>query len=234
MPDDSQLGPYVFPGGHLSDKILITLGNAVYIRQTELTPSLRGRLIRLASFVNPVYANMQRLRLSVYNTPRVIDCSVNGDDWLVLPRGCLDRILETLKSARVPWEIVDKRQEGAKQEFLHFAGELREEQRLAANALIQHEVGVLSAGTAFGKTVLAAWMIAERKVSTLVLVNRKELQSQWVARLSQFLEISPKEIGRIGGGKSGANGRLDVAVIQSLARMEDNFLAVALKPYGLS
>ena len=233
VPDGSQLGPYAFPEGHLSDKILITLGNAAYIRQTELTPSLRGRLIRLASFVNPVYANMQRLRLSVYKTPRVIDCSVNGDDWLVLPRGCLDRILETLKSARVSWDIVDKRQEGAKQEFLHFAGELREEQRLAANALIQHEVGVLSAGTAFGKTVLAAWMIAERKVSTLVLVNRKELQSQWVARLSQFLEISPKEIGRIGGGKSGANGRLDVAVIQSLARMEDNFLAVALKPYGL-
>ena len=58
----------------------------------------------------------------------------------------------------------------------------------------------MAAGTAFGKTVVAAYMIAERKVNTLVLVNRRQLQLQWGARLAEFLGITEREIGRIGGG----------------------------------
>ena len=232
-PSDSKPGrQYELPEEHISDKLQITLGNAVYIRQTELTPTLRGRLIRLAAFVNPVYADMQRLRLNVYNTPRVIDRSVNGDDYLILPRGCLDGALKTIRDDGAEWEIADKRVEGEPVKGLEFVGELREEQRLAAQALVKHDTGVLAAGTAFGKTVLAAWMIAERKVPTLVLVNRRQLQSQWIERLSQFLGLSKKEIGRIGGGTHKANGRLDVAVIQTFSRMEDAFLAATLKGYG--
>jgi superfamily II DNA or RNA helicase len=41
---------------------------------------------------------------------------------------------------------------------------------------------------------------------------------QWVAQLSLFLEIEPKEIGEIGGGRRRRNGRLDVAMLQSLVR----------------
>ena len=223
---------YELPMEHLSDKIQITLANAIYIRQTELTPSLRGRLIRLAAFVNPEYANMQRLRLSVYNTPRIIDRSVNGDEHLILPRGCLDGAIETMRGAGAEFEIADRRQSGTPLEGIAFAGELRDEQRLAANELAKYDTGVLAAGTAFGKTVLAAWIIAKRKVSTLVLVNRRELQSQWVERLSQFLGVHKRDIGRIGGGAHKANGRLDVAVIQTFSRMEDSFLAAAVKCYG--
>lgn len=223
---------YDLPDEHVSDKLQITLANAVYIRQTELTPTLRGRLIRLAAFANPVYANMQRLRLNVYNTPRIIDRSVNGDDYLILPRGCLDGAIETIRCEGAAFDISDKRLEGAPLDGLHFAGELREEQRLAALELIKHDTGVLAAGTAFGKTVLAAWVIAERKVPTLVLVNRRQLQSQWVERLSQFLDIPKKEIGRIGGGADKANGRIDVAIMQTFTRMKDAFLAAALKGYG--
>lgn len=223
---------YALPEGHMSDKIEITLGNAVYIRQTELTPDLRGRLIRLAAFANPVYANMQRLRLNVYNTPRVIDRSVNGDNHLILPRGCFDGVLATLRAEGAAYEVRDRRQTGVSLEGVSFTGTLRDEQRLAANELAKYETGVLAAGTAFGKTVLAAWMIAERKVSTLVLVNRRELQSQWVERLSQFLDIPKREIGRIGGGVNKASGRLDVAVIQTFSRMEDAFLVASVKGYG--
>lgn len=222
---------YEFPSEAVADKIQITLGNAVYLRQTELTPTLRGRLIRLASFVNPKYAEMQRLRLSVSATPRVIDCSLNGDDHLVLPRGCFEKAVATIQAEGAPFEVVDRRQ-GGQSLAVSFAGELREEQRLAANALRAHETGVLAAGTAFGKTVLAAWLIAERKVSTLVLVNRRELQRQWIERLSQFLGIPKREIGRVGGGADRANGRLDVALVQSLTRLDGAFLANAVKGYG--
>jgi hypothetical protein len=50
---------------------------------------------------------MQRLRLNVYNTPRVIDRSVNGDDYLILPRGCLDGALKTIRDEGAAWNIVD-------------------------------------------------------------------------------------------------------------------------------
>ena len=82
--------------------------------------------------------------------------------------------------------------------------------------MLAHDTGVLSATTAFGKTVVAAWLIAQRGVSTLVLVHRRQLLEQWVERLSAFLGLPAKDIGRIGGGRRKPTGLLDVAVIQSL------------------
>jgi superfamily II DNA or RNA helicase/very-short-patch-repair endonuclease len=99
-----------------------------------------------------------------------------------------------------------------------FQGTLRPEQKAAADAMLGHEIGVLAATTAFGKTVVAAWLIAKRGVNTLVLVHRRQLLDQWVERLSTFLNINSREIGRIGGGRRKPTGRLDVAVIQSLVR----------------
>ncbi len=84
--------------------------------------------------------------------------------------------------------------------------------------MLAHDTGVLSATTAFGKTVVAAWLIAECAVNTLVLVHRRQLVDQWIERLSSFLGLSKKEIGQIGGGKRRVTGKLDVAVIQSLVR----------------
>ena len=72
--------------------------------------------------------------------------------------------------------------------------------------MLAHDTGVLSATTAFGKTVVAAWLIAERKVNTLVLVHRRQLQEQWVERLAAFLGLPAKAIGRIGGGAKSQPG----------------------------
>ena len=108
--------------------------------------------------------------------------------------------MDVLKGAGAECAVEDKRLSGRPIEC-SFVGELRPEQRAAAKAMLAYDTGVLAAGTAFGKTVLAAWMIAERKVNTLVLVNRKPLADQWVERLSQFLGIPKKDIGRWGGGR---------------------------------
>ncbi len=92
------------------------------------------------------------------------------------------------------------------------------EQAVAARNLLAHDTGVLAATTAFGKTVVASWLIAQRGVNTLVLVHRRQLQEQWVERLAAFLGLPPKVIGRIGGGRKKPTGSLDVAIIQSLVR----------------
>ncbi len=90
----------------------------------------------------------------------------------------------------------------------------------AADAMLKHETGVLAATTAFGKTVVAAWLIALRGVNTLVLVHRRQLLDQWVERLAEFLDLPEKSIGRIGGGRKKPTGVVDVAVIQSLVRKD--------------
>jgi len=86
------------------------------------------------------------------------------------------------------------------------------------NALLPHDIGVLAATTAFGKTVVAARMIAERGVNVLVLVHRRQLMDQWIERLGAFLNTAPGMIGKIGGGKRKPSGLIDIALIQSLVR----------------
>ena len=89
---------------------------------------------------------------------------------------------------------------------------------MAADALAEHDIGVLAATTAFGKTVVAAGLIARRGVNTLVLVHRRQLLDQWIERLSTFLGLPRKSIGRIGGGRNAPTGVVDVAIIQSLVK----------------
>ena len=99
-----------------------------------------------------------------------------------------------------------------------FQGDLRPQQQMAASAMLAHDTGVLAATTAFGKTVVAAWLIAERGVNALILVHRKQLMEQWTDRLCEILDITEREIGRLGGGRKKLKGRIDIATIQSLIR----------------
>src|SRR5207302_7845138 len=81
-----------------------------------------------------------------------------------------------------------------------------------------HDTGVLAATTAFGKTVIAAWLIAKRAVNTLVPVHCRELQEQWIARVATFLGLAARDIGRISGGRKKPTGIIDVALMQSMVR----------------
>ena len=112
---------------------------------------------------------------------------------------------------------MDERQNGSPLELM-FAGQLRADQETAVEAMLRHDIGVLQASTAFGKTVVAAAILAQRGVNTLVLVHRAELLRQWQERLQTFLDVPPEAIGCIGGGKVKPTGHLDIAVMQSLVR----------------
>jgi len=201
--------------GPLPASIDLVLSNQIYVPKSDLTPSLRNRLIRLAAFQNPEFYQAQAMRLSTYGKPRIISCCEDFPKHLGLPRGCLDELLALFQSLKVETRLTDQRYIGTPLE-LQFHGELRPEQQQAADALLQYETGVLAASTAFGKTVVAAYLIAQRKTNTLVVVHRRQLLDQWVNMLSQFLEVAPKEIGQIGGGKRKPTGEIDVAMVQSL------------------
>ena len=157
------------------------------------------------------------MRLATYDKPRVIACAEDHSHHIGLPRGCLDEAWGTLSDLGIRATVRDERYAGRPLDVT-FQGELRTDQTAAAHAMLGHDTGVLAATTAFGKTVVAAWLIARRGVNTLVLVHRRQLLDQWIERLSAFLGIPAKSIGRIGGGRSRPTGQLDVAIIQSLVR----------------
>ncbi len=205
------------PAAELPTKLELTLSNQVYLPKADLPPALRNRLMRLAAFQNPEFYKAESMRLPTWGKPRVISCAENYDNHLALPRGCLEDIQSLLHGLKVDAPIRDERVAGTTIDVA-FHGELRYEQKAAMRKLLCNDTGVLAATTAFGKTVVAISMIAERGVNTLVLVHRRQLLDQWVDRLSEFLGISPKSIGRAGGGRKKLTGQIDVAILQSLVR----------------
>jgi superfamily II DNA or RNA helicase/very-short-patch-repair endonuclease len=203
--------------GELPEHIELILANQIYIAKEGLSSALRNRLLRVAAFQNPEFYKAQAMRLSTYGKPRVIACAEDHAHHIALPRGCLDDVRAALADLRIRAVIRDERN-GGRPLDVKFEGELRPEQKTAAEAMLAHDTGVLAATTAFGKTVVAAWLIAQREVNTLVLVHRRQLLDQWIERLSAFLGMPATSIGRIGGGRSRPTGLLDVAIIQSLVR----------------
>jgi superfamily II DNA or RNA helicase/very-short-patch-repair endonuclease len=203
--------------GPLPESIELVLGNQVYIAKDLLSPGLRNRLLRLAAFQNPEFYKAQAMRLPTHDKPRIVACAEDHPRYIGLPRGCLEDVHDLLSDLKIKPVIRDERY-GGKLLGVSFRGELRPEQKAAADAMMAHDTGVLSATTAFGKTVVAAWLIAKRGVNTLVLVHRRQLLEQWVERLATFLALMAKDIGRIGGGRKRPTGMLDVALIQSLVR----------------
>jgi len=201
------------------DKISLVLADQLYFDRAGLSPATIARLIRLAAFQNPEFYRAQAMRLPTFGKPRIISCAELHPRHVGLPRGCLDEVLELIKVLGTEAEIRDLRTAGNPLPLdTRFLGVLHGPQIKAFEALTPHDNGILAATTAFGKTVVAAALIARRARNTLVLVHRRELAAQWAERLKTFLNIDPKAIGIIGGGKRKPTGVIDIALIQSLAR----------------
>lgn len=193
------------------------LAQQLFVEKEGVPSPLLNQIKRLAAFQNPEFFKRQSLRLSTALTPRVISCAEETEDYLVLPRGCVEELRRLLLEYGVELVVEDKRENGRGLEAT-FQGKLTGSQRQAARDLLAHDTGVLVAPPGTGKTVVGISLIARRACNTLVLVHRRPLLEQWVAQLAIFLGISPAEIGRIGAGRNKPTGRLDVAMLQSLVR----------------
>lgn len=195
------------------------LAQKLFVEKAGLPSPLLNQIKRLAAFQNPEFYKKQSMRLSTATTPRVIACAEDLPQHVGLPRGRQTELEALLQSYGVSVEVKDERAAGDRVGF-RFHGKLTAVQRRAADALLGHDIGVFVAPPGVGKTVVGTCLVAERGCSTLILVHRRPLLDQWLAQLSLFLGIEPKEIGQIGAGKKTGNGRIDVAMIQSLVRKE--------------
>ena len=223
--EDAEADPWTIPpsrkkkeeliSGPLPSSVRITRGNLLFVEKEGLPTAMLNRLHRLAAFQNPEFYRAQAMRLSTFDKPRVIRCAEEFPRHIGLPRGSLDEVLFFFKSHGIEVVLDDQRFPGHSIE-VKFHGQLRPEQKAAADTILMHDDGILCAPTAFGKTVIAAWLSASRKVNTLVLVHRRQLLDQWRERLATFLNLPVKSIGQIGGGRRRATGLIDVGIVQSL------------------
>lgn len=197
------------------DRIGVVLDRTIQITTIGLPSALTAEIKILGAFANPEFFQKQRLRLSTHNTPRVINCTEITTKGIALPRGCLDALTNLLASRGIGLDVNDCRTEGAESD-IRFLGSLTSDQSRAVESLAEKEAGVLVAPPGAGKTVMAIALMAKRGRSTLVLVHRKPLLDQWVARLSAFTGRPASEIGKIRSGKRSITGTLDVAMVQSL------------------
>ncbi len=220
----------------------ITYANQLYIPLKELPNPIINHFKRLAAFLNPEFYKKQAMRLSTYSTPRIISCAQIVDDYLVLPRGCIEEVQQVLQTHAIDVHIDDKSNHGRPIKT-EFNGELRKEQQEAIRLLTKQNIGVLQATPAFGKTVTAIGLIATYRVNTLILVHTKALLDQWQKRLETFLSIPHSQqiatkgkrarspIGILDSQKNTLAGFIDVALMQSCLKEGEG--KEFLRDYGL-
>jgi len=230
-------------------QINIVKANMLFIPKDEISQRALNRLKRLASFKNPMFYRQQAMRLSTYGHPPIISCADETTDYLCLPRGCERDLFTELEQFGIDVHLIDKTYCG-KRIDVAFKGHLRDEQFLALEQLLHHDIGILSGTTAFGKTVVAIKLIAERKVNTLILVDKVGLLRQWQERLSDFLIVNEtlpemaitagkkrgrkkktSVIGQLGAGKKALSAIVDIALMQSLSRQGE--VKDCVKDYGM-
>lgn len=237
-PKPETIGKSDFPSS-----ITLIKANMLYIPLSDLSARAVNYFKRMAAFHNPEFYAKQGMRLSTYDIPRIVSCSELTDNYLALPRGCEDDVVEVLKENNVPYFIEDKTNHG-RIVNVAFKGKLRDEQQKAMSCMLPHSIGTLSATTAFGKTIFAIAMIAQRRVNTLILVHRKSLLDQWKKQLEEFLKINEvvednserkrtnlSPIGELCSGKESLHGLIDIALIQSCQK--ENEVKSFVQDYGM-
>lgn len=230
----------------VSGKLSITISNLLYVRTGNLKPRLQNQIRRMAAFPNPVFFRNNTMGLSNYANSRYIYLGEDDAGYICIPRGLLEQLTDKCREAGITYVVDDKRCIGTP---IHatFTGELRKSQKKAVSTLLRYDNGILSAATAFGKTVVCSNLIAQKQVSTLILLESSALIEQWEKSIATFLSIDEdlpeyktktgrtkkrkSLVGVIQGAKDTSIGIVDIAMVGSLYK--EGELHPRLKDYGM-
>jgi superfamily II DNA or RNA helicase len=224
----------------------ITIANQIYIEVDNVKPRMQNQIRRLAAFGNPEFYKNQAMGYSTQGTARIISCSQDIDNYVCIPRGCEENLIEKLVDSGIIYKKEDCRQIG-RSISVSFCGELYPEQQKSADKMLKYDTGILGAATAFGKTAVGAYLVSARKVNTLILVHNTEIMKNWVEDFEKFLDINEEPpdyktptgrmkkrksvIGRLYAGHNSVTGIIDVAMISSLGKKGE--INQLVKDYGL-
>ena len=206
-------------------------GSSFSIEKSGIPSWMLSKFKHLASLHNPKFYINQKLRFSNHLTPRFIKCYREDFSHIHLPRGTFEEAEEMIQSVGSQLVWADRRPK-LDAIFFEFRGSLMPDQEKAMANMLSHDMGVLVAPPGSGKTVMGCHAIYKRKLPVLILSHRKPILEQWRKHLIEFLGLSPAQIGRIGGAGNRPSGVVDLAMLQTLARMEDEDLGNLFSNYG--
>ena len=230
----------------VSSAVEIIIADKVYVGTKDMKPRMQNALRRIAAFSNPDFYKKAAMGLSTKGIPRIVFCGYDDAGYICIPRALLDSVIDRFNEVYISFTLTDKRCTGMTLD-VSFNGTLYEEQMRAAKAILEHDNGILAATTSFGKTVVGAYMIAQRKTNTLILVHNTEIQKNWIEDLNKFLDVNAELpeyktktgrikkrkslIGNLHAGHNSMTGIIDVAIFSSLGKSDK--INPMLEQYGM-
>ncbi|WP_419673374.1 TOTE conflict system archaeo-eukaryotic primase domain-containing protein [Aliarcobacter butzleri] len=197
------------------EKIEIILEDYIYIPTLNLSKSLISKLKSFATFENPQIKVLLSLRKPLFNTPKYIRSFEENENFLMLPRGLKETLINFFNVNAVSYSFVDKRVLN-KIQTKTVTFNLRPEQNEAIKEIKKSDYSICVAPPGFGKTLLGAKIFEIRACTTLIVVNKNMLLNQWIERFVDYFGYNKKDIGYLGKGFNKLNGQIDVATMQSL------------------
>ncbi|MCT7594691.1 DEAD/DEAH box helicase [Aliarcobacter butzleri] len=197
------------------EKIEIILEDYIYIPTLNLSKSLISKLKSFATFENPQIKVLLSLRKPLFNTPKYIRSFEENENFLMLPRGLKETLIDFFNVNAVSYSFVDKRVLN-KIQTKTVTFKLRPEQNEAIKEIKKSDYSICVAPPGFGKTLLGAKIFEIRACTTLIVVNKNMLLNQWIERFVDYFGYNKKDIGYLGKGFNKLNGQIDVATMQSL------------------
>ncbi len=196
-----------------SCKMRINIKNDLIL--SDIPKDLHKELCGRLTIRNPKWIENERMNYWNGRTPKQLRFYEPTDLGLCVPRGYLGQLIGLCQHYDVQFKIEDNRRFLSEVDLI-FTGQLKPFQDQAVQVMFQKDFGTLSAPTGSGKTVVALYMIAERRQPALIVVHTRELLSQWIDRIETFLGIPKNEIGIIGAGKKIIGDKITVSLVQSL------------------
>jgi superfamily II DNA or RNA helicase len=173
----------------------------------------------LSQFIhpNPRFLENQRLGFSNFGIPREIKIYDRTDTQYVFPRGLISQVIELKPDFEIEDQTVTNPIEFPPSRIL-----LKNYQRLAVEAMLERNQGLLIAPPGSGKTICGIEAIIKRNQLTLILVHTIDLLTQWIKQIEWFTGIRP---GIINADKWEIRP-ITVAMVQSLkGPLDDSFIS---------
>jgi len=195
----------------MSSKVLnILIADAIKIPSQGLLPALDRKIQERLVFTNPEYEARHNRGEWIGSIPPQISCIRKAGRSLLLPRGFLDQLVELCKKFQQPYRILDRRRL-LDPEDMEFYGQLKDYQQDAAEAILDKDFATLIGGHKSGKTVIALYVVSQRRQPTLVMIPRLNLLESWMSKIESFLQIPSSEVGLFIEGTHKPGKRITVA-----------------------
>jgi len=201
-------------------EIEIRISNQIYLKRIHLNRKLIEFLRDQLNFYNTDYLAKKNLGKSTFKTEKYFNLIEESEEEVMIPRGFTSTLVQFCKEENIPFKIIDERR---KMQAIEIDSEIEllDHQEIALHKVREKDFGVIVSPPGSGKTVIGLEIIAEKRQPALIIVHRKQLFDQWIDRIQNFLKIPKKEIGQIGNQKNKIGKSITVAMIQSLARIDD-------------